>query len=98
MTAVPISRVEEKVQLLLKKMLFLQEENQRLQNTVDLQQKGLQEQKEQIKELEQKISLLKIASTTGAGSPESSVVRKELKNTINQYIREIDHCIARLRE
>ncbi|HEX5551870.1 MAG TPA: hypothetical protein VFX43_01395 [Chitinophagaceae bacterium] len=96
--AAVISRLEEKFQLLLKKVQLLQEENQRLQNAVLEGQKQLQETREAVKELESKIALSKIATTTGNHGPGSQDQRAELRSTINKYIREIDHCIAQLNE
>lgn len=98
MATILISRLEEKFQLLLKKMQSLQDENNRLQNIIAQQQKASEADQNNVRELEHKLALLKITTgqiQEGRGSAET---RKHLKSTINKYIREIDHCISRLNE
>jgi hypothetical protein len=98
MSTVLISRLEEKVELLLKKMQYLKEENQRLQSTVDQQQAEMQSQQESLRELEQKITLLNVAASAHTDGENSQELRKRMRHAINQYIREIDHCLTQLNE
>jgi len=98
MEVVLISRLEEKFQLLLKKMQYLQEENERLRLTVARQQTESGEQATKIRELENNMALQKIAGAAGSDGHDDSERRKQLRSTINKYIREIDHCIAQLNE
>lgn len=98
MEVVLISRVEEKFQLLLKKMQYLREENERLQQLVERHEADAAGQQDKIKELENSLAMLKLAGSAGRDGQEDSDRRKQLRTTINKYIREIDHCIARLNE
>lgn len=98
MSTVLISRLEEKVQLLLKKMQFLKEENQRLQATVDEQQSELQHQHDHVGELQHKLTLLNVVASTRSDGEDTQELRKRMRHTINQYIREIDHCLTQLNE
>jgi hypothetical protein len=98
MSTVLISRLEEKMQLLLKKLQFLKEENQRLQATVEQQRSEIQGQRENIRELEQKVTLLNVAASARSDGDSSQELRKRMKHAINQYIREIDHCLTQLNE
>lgn len=92
-----ISRLEEKLQLLLKKLQLLQEENSRLRRQVTQQQEQYLQACAKAEDLENQAALLRIASRAGTtGMPDEA--RVELRSTINRYIREIDHCIAQLNE
>lgn len=84
--------------MLFKKMQYLQEENHRLRDTLKNQQSESERQQNSLKELENKMALLKIAGTSGGDGGKSAEFRKELRQTVTQYIREIDHCIASLNE
>ena len=86
-----ISRINEKLQLLLKQYHALQKENDRLM--LDLEQKkiGEKEMKERASLLQQQVEIAKISS--GQAGQE---VKSELEKRINTYIKEIDQCIALL--
>jgi hypothetical protein len=88
-----LKRINEKLQLVLKQNQLLQKENEKL--TIDLRQAALirDEQLKRIDELEQKISLLKMATGQLLESD-----KKELEKRLNLYIREIDRCINMLGE
>lgn len=100
MPAFSISRLEEKIQLLLKKLQYMREENSQLQDTVHKQTSLLQQEQHHVKELEDQMALLKIASAQGASGNRNLAAdtKRVLRSTINEYIHEIDNCIAKLHE
>jgi hypothetical protein len=49
-------------------------------------------------ELNNKIKIIKLAQNINAGTPESNQDVAELKRKINEYIKEIDNCIAMLND
>ena len=81
--------VQVKLQLLLKQHNRLKRENEQLRQL-------LQEQKEQqglslqlIEQLEQQVAILKYATTEM-----NEIDKKEFERKINQFLKEIDKCIA----
>lgn len=92
-----LSRVEDKFLLLLKKMQSLAEENGRLQAALGSLEEQSARQLQKITELEASLHLLKVTGPA-AGDGKEGERRKQLRSTINRYIREIDHCIAQLNE
>ena len=94
-----IQRIEEKLQLLLKKLQQEQQENAWLKEQLQHQQQEARTQQQTIIQLEQKLHLAKIA-TVAAGPPaspeEDEDFKKEMRTRINDYIKEIDRCIALL--
>ncbi|WP_291908048.1 hypothetical protein [Chitinophaga sp. CB10] len=94
-----IQRVEEKLHLLLKKLQQVQLENTLLREELNTRQQELQEQQGTIQNLEDKLRLMKIAATTQGANPvaeDDAAFRKEIRGKINDYIKEIDRCIALL--
>ncbi|NML36867.1 hypothetical protein HHL17_06625 [Chitinophaga sp. G-6-1-13] len=93
-----IQRVEEKLQLLVKRLHQVQSENASLKEEVNQQQQALQQQQLTIQAMEDKLHLSKIAATAqgGATATEDAAFKKEIRNKINEYIKEIDRCIALL--
>ncbi len=88
-----IQRINEKLQQLLKQYRSVLKENEKLKKEI-AGMKTLQIEKEQrLAELEQKVVILKTA--TGNMTAED---KKDLEKRLNQYIREIDRCIAILNE
>jgi hypothetical protein len=88
-----LKRINEKLQLILKQNQLLLKENEKL--NLELQQ-AMQTQNDQLKkidELEQKVSLLKMATGQLLETD-----KKELEKRLNLYIREIDRCITMLGE
>ena len=84
-----LNAVQEKLQLLLKQHNRLKRENEQLRQL-------LQEQKEQqslsmqvIEQLEQQVAIMKLA-IGDMNDPD----KKEFEKKINQYVKEIDKCIA----
>lgn len=88
-----IKRVNNKLQQLLKQYQFLQKENEKLKETLKDLQLTKQQEAEQINQLQQQVSILK-TSIGQMTEPDKKVFEKQ----INQYIKEIDKCIALLSE
>lgn len=88
-----IKRVNEKLQLLLKDHQLLRKEHERQQKLIGELQQEKEKSREQLTQLEQQVSILKAATGQLEGAE-----KKKLEKTINQYIREIDKCIALLSE
>lgn len=81
--------INEKLQLLLKQHQRLKKETERLREELEVQkQKDLQAQ-QTIQELHQQIDILKLAS-----GDMNEKDKKEFERKINQYVKEIDKCIA----
>jgi 6-phosphogluconate dehydrogenase len=94
-----IQRVEERLHLLVKKFQQVQAENVLLKEEVNIQQQALQQQQQALQGLEERLQLMKIASTAQGGATiatEDEAFRKEIRGKINDYIKEIDRCIALL--
>ena len=66
----------------------LRDENERLESL-------LSEREQEIEDLQNKIKILKLAKNI---SGEETGEKTELKRKINEYIREIDRCIAMLND
>ncbi len=84
-----IKRIQEKLQLVLKKQDDLAKENQRLKKDID---KSIQQSTQYLKIIEtlkQQVDVLKIS--TGNWDEND---KKEFEKRINFYVREIDKCIA----
>lgn len=94
-----IQRIEEKLLLLLKKLQQEQADNASLKEQLQLQQQESTRQLQTIAMLEEKLHLAKIAGVA-SGKPatpeEDEDFKKEMRNKINDYIKEIDRCIALL--
>ncbi|HTN08111.1 hypothetical protein [Agriterribacter sp.] len=86
-----ISRVNEKLQLLLKQYHTLVKENDRLKQDLEQIKASEQNMKEKAAGLQQQVEIAKISS--GQAGQE---VKSELEKRINTYIKEIDQCIALL--
>ncbi len=94
-----IQRVEEKVLLLLKKLQQEQADNALLKEQLQWHQQTMAQQQHAIASLEGKLQMAKIANVA-SGPPstpeEDDDFKKEMRNKINDYIKEIDRCIALL--
>ncbi len=75
----------------------LLKENQRLKNKNDSLSLDLKEKNEQINHFQNQEKITKIVTNAVEGG-ENSVRAKELKRTINEYIKEIDRCINLLHQ
>lgn len=88
-----IKRINEKLQLLLKNYQALQKENERQSKLIDAMQQSKDKDAKQIIELNEKISVMKMAS-----GQMSEAEKKDFEKNINRYIRDIDKCIGLLSE
>ncbi len=88
-----IKRVNDKLQQLLKQYQYLQKENERLKETVKKLEGKTGELEQHIDQFEQKVNILKAS----AGKM-NDADKKAFEKKINQYIREVDKCIALLSE
>ncbi|HEY9257539.1 hypothetical protein [Chitinophaga sp.] len=94
-----IQRVEEKLHLLVKKLQQVQAENVLLKDEIKIHQQELLQQQQSLQVLEDRVQLMKIASTAQGGTTiatEDEAFKKEIRGKINDYIKEIDRCIALL--
>lgn len=92
--AAQLLTIKEKVEKLAAANDALREDNQRLQKENNRQKETIDIQKNTIKDLEEYNKIIKIAG----GLHLSKTDVREVKLKINEYIREIDRCIARLSE
>ncbi|MBC7904016.1 MAG: hypothetical protein H7Y27_11360 [Gemmatimonadaceae bacterium] len=88
-----IKRINEKLQILLKQYQLQLKENEKLKKQLNDVREMDSEKTRQLEELEQKVSILKTA-TNNLNEED----KKELERRINQYVKEIDRCIAMLAE
>ena len=88
-----IKRVQDKLQQLLKQYFLLQRENEKLKELIKKLQIGKDDQLQQIEQLQQQACILK----TAAG-PMVEADKKQFEKNINQYLKDIDKCIALLSE
>lgn len=86
-----ISRINEKLQLLLKNYHALQKENDRLKHDLEQKKAVEKEMSEKAAWLQQQVEIAKVSS--GQAGQE---IKSDLEKRINTYIREIDQCIALL--
>ena len=88
-----LKRIQEKLQLLLKRHAALQKENVKLKEQLGEFSRQNHVQQENLDNLRQQVDVLKLH--TGDMSESD---RKELEKRINSYLKEIDRCIALLGE
>ena len=86
-----IDRIRTKVQALVKKQQVLEKENEKLRTELDRKQGVELELKEKVGQLEEQLNLAKVS---GGQMDETS--KKAFEKQLNQYIKEIDRCIAML--
>ena len=88
-----LKRVHEKIGLLLKQHLALQKENERLRDDL---KKMLARCEDLSREAEKSRQQVEVSKLSGRDLDESD--KKMLEKRLNQYVREIDKCIALLQE
>lgn len=88
-----ISRISEKAGILLKEYRILQRENERLRHELERKSGTLSELEAKYADLQRQADLLKVSSVAAEGYP-----AKDMERIIEQYIRDIDRCIAKLEE
>jgi hypothetical protein len=81
--------VQEKLQQLVKQHTRLKRENEQLRQLLQEQKAQQHLSLELIERLEQQVSILKFSA-----SDMSDTDRKDFEKKINQYVKEIDKCIA----
>lgn len=93
-----IQRIEDKLHQLLKKLQQTQADNAMLREQLSLHESELKERETTIASLDERLKMAKIATATqGNGlSEDEEAFRREVRGKINDYIREIDRCIAML--
>ncbi|WP_126244931.1 hypothetical protein [Chitinophaga rhizosphaerae] len=93
-----IQSIEDKLQQLFRKLQQAQADNVTLRDQLKAQQEELLQQQSTIASLDERLKLSKIATATqGNGlSEDEDAFRREVRGKINDYIREIDRCIALL--
>ncbi len=88
-----INRVQEKLAQLVKSYQSLQKENVNLANIVTSLRKKEADMKLEMELMSEKVQILKAAS-----GQMTAADQKDFEKRINQYIKEIDHCIGMLSE
>jgi hypothetical protein len=88
-----LTRILDKLQLLLRRSKAMQQENERLRRTIRETEEKWQQAQEQIQLLRTQLDVLKL----NAGEL-NSTDKKEIEKKINTYLKEIDRCIALLSE
>lgn len=90
-----------KTEKVLEKFSALQAEKSRLLKEKELLEQRLQEEININEDLNNKIKMLKLAKTISADESKDEAGKEkvtELKRKINEYIKEVDKCIALLNE
>ena len=88
-----LKRVHEKMMLLLRQYQTLQKENERLKEDLQKIQEYSEGVSRESDKLRQQTEVLKLSGRE-IGEPDKKMLEKRL----NQYVREIDKCIALLQE
>ena len=89
-----LQQIETKLRKLLDRYTEVQQRLNSAQEEIKLLETQLEEKDQQIKNFQNQENIVKIVDTI-AGNPANST---ELKLKLNEYIREIDKCIAYLRD
>ncbi len=96
MPDINLSHIDKKFQVLLKQIRFLRDENKKLNIQVQGGIEEIQNQQQHITDLEEKIKMLKMITSSENNAGTETELRKEIRATLNSYIHEIDSCIALL--
>ena len=88
-----VENIEKKVSKLIQLYQSVQKEKEEILTENNKLELDLSDKDETIKRLEEKIKLLRITKSVGAQNDERN---KESRQKINEYVREIDKCIALL--
>ncbi|MER2996528.1 hypothetical protein [Pontibacter populi] len=89
-----LQHIEDKLRKLISRYTEVQQRLSSAQEEIKLLETQLEEKDQQIKNFQNQENIVKIVDTI-AGNPANST---ELKLKLNEYIREIDKCIAYLRD
>jgi len=96
-SAQKVEEVKKKVVHLLEQNHKLVSKNEELEGEVKSLKQLLEAEGKKTEELLNKIKIIKLAQNIGSSDSESADVT-ELKRKINEYIKEIDHCITMLND
>jgi len=88
-----IERIRQKVQGLLRKQVNLEKENEKLRAELDRRSALEAELRQKLSQMEEKVNVVKLSS-----GQMDDASKKAFEKQLNQYIREIDRCIAMLSE
>ena len=88
-----LKRIQEKLQQVMKEYASLQKENMQLRNELDQARQNSLQNLQVTDQLKQQVEVLKISSGNWDATD-----KKEFEKRINQYIKDIDRCIALLGE
>ena len=88
-----LKRIQEKLQQVMKEYASLQKENMQLRNELDQTRQNSLQNLQVTDRLKQQVEVLKISSGNWDATD-----KKEFEKRINQYIKDIDRCIALLGE
>jgi hypothetical protein len=88
-----LKRIQEKAQKLVKENSVLQKEKQNLERELSKNKEQSKQHQQTIESLKQHVDILKLNSAE-LNEPD----KKEIEKRINNYIKEIDRCIALLGE
>lgn len=91
-----LKRIQDKLQQLLKEYASLQKENNRVKEELTAAKDKIGVQQKNLDELKQQVSILKVSS--GESGRMSDIDKKDFEKRINSYLKEIDRCIALLGE
>lgn len=86
-----ISAIEGKIGLLLSKLKAARKENEKLKKELEEKSNDLEQYKQKLQQLTLKLELSDIQQNTASNTSKAS-----LEKRINDYIKEIDKCIALL--
>jgi chromosome segregation ATPase len=89
-----LQSIEDKVRKLLSKYSDVQQKLIAAQEEIKFMEALLEEKEQQIKNFQNQENIVKIVDTIAGNTANST----ELKLKLNEYIREIDKCIAYLRD
>ena len=88
-----VENIEKKVSKLIKLYQSVQKEKEEILTEINKLKSDLSDKDESIKNLEEKIKLLRITKSV---STQDDKRNKESRQKINEYVREVDKCIALL--
>jgi chromosome segregation ATPase len=86
-----LQSLQDKLQQLLKLYQALQKENQHLKRELALHQAALENKNFRLNQLEQQVDVLQVSAKT-----QTVEEKKALEQRVDQYLKEIDKCLALL--
>ncbi len=96
--------LQQKIEGILDKAVKLKDQNRKLaaktetlENELNTLKQQLEKEQQEKEELRDKIKIIKLAQNLGSSNNDDAGI-VELKKKLNEYIKEIDHCITMLNE